>query len=93
MKLGSFALGPPIEVYQISMELSNRACQKFGHGVRVVEQDKSISRPLGGAQRVQLWRKVDLKWSKWTKIDIPPLYFKNRKISQNLVIKHLFLTC
>ena len=81
------------ELYQISTKCSDRACQKWWHGVRVVERENNLKRPLGSAQRVSKQPKVGQNGPKIAKIDIPPIHFKNRKTTHNLVMKHVFWAC
>ena len=47
----------------------------WGHGVRVVERENNLKRPLGSAQRVSKQPKVGQNGPKIAKIDIPPIHF------------------
>ena len=66
--------------------------RKEKYGVRVIEWEIKLKRLLSCAQWTHKQPIVGKKDPKIAKFDIPPIHFKNRKDSQNLVMKHVFYT-
>ena len=65
-------------------------CQKFRHGPRVVEQEKTLIGPLIVAQGVVYRSKVGQNGPKLAIIQKSPVNLKNSETYQNLEMKHLF---
>ena len=75
-------------MYQKWLQGIDHLCQKFGHGPRVVEQEKTLIGALGVAQRLVHCSKVGQNGPKLAKIQKSPV--KKGETNQSLVMKHLF---